>query len=139
MSEDARPACFTIHSLAQLRAVLAAAGDKPITVLSGPTASAYAGYTWFAALIQEASAEFPQAKFTAILDCGDRAGDALGALSAGLTDVIFIGHPDATVRLRQIADTTGARVWSERPASLDLLNMRDPAYAVRAYFETGRS
>jgi hypothetical protein len=136
-SEHARPACFTVHSLAHLRAVLETAGSRPVTILSGPIASAYAGYTWFAALVREASAEFPRANFTAILDCGDRAGDALGALDAGVTDVIFTGHPDAARRLNQIADATGARIISERPVSMDLLNLRDPAYAVRAYFETG--
>jgi hypothetical protein len=125
---------FVIHSLKHLRAVLAACGNRPVIVLSGAGAGAYAGPSWFMAMIAHGFAEFPEARMTAILDCGDRAADAFAALNSGAKHVIFTGHPDAAERLRGIAAQVDASILAERPAAFDLLNVGDPDRAVRRYF-----
>jgi acyl-CoA reductase-like NAD-dependent aldehyde dehydrogenase len=128
-----RAVCFTVHGLPHLRAALKAGVEagRPIVAISAVAASAYAGALWFAEMIQAGREEFPDAKLTAILDCGDRAGDVLVALEAGIACVIFTGNPDAARRLTAIAAETGAAILAERPASFDLLNLRDPDFAAR--------
>jgi hypothetical protein len=135
MSKFDRAVCFTVHGLPHLRAALkaGAAAGRPVVALSAIAASAYAGAGWFAAMIQAGREEFPDAEATAILDCGDRAGDVLVALQAGISRVIFTGHPEAAKRLTAIAAETGATILDERPASLDLLNLRDPDFAARRH------
>jgi len=131
------PAAFVVHSLEHLRAALAtgAATGRPIVALSGPGASAYAGPGWFAALAAAGAAEFPNVQLTAILDCSDRAGDALAALGLGLRHLIFTGHPDAARRLSGIAAGYGGLILGERPNALDLLDVKDPGRAARKYCE----
>lgn len=131
------PATFTVHGLAHLRAALeAGAGSgRPIIALSAPGASAYAGASWFAALIAEGRAEFPDVTLTAILDCGDRAGDALAALRLGLREIVFTGHEEAAERLDEIAREMGAVVRVRRPEAMDLLDIADAARAARKWCE----
>jgi hypothetical protein len=128
MTEDGPPV-FVVHGLAHLSAVLEAARAKarPATVMTAPGASAYAGPSWFAALVAAGRADYPAVELTAILDCGDRAGDALGALKLGLAHIVFTGHPEALARLRAIAAAQGAEILDRRPASFDLLDRKDAA------------
>jgi fructose/tagatose bisphosphate aldolase len=138
MSADRPAACFTIHSLAHLRAALTAgaASGRPVVALSAAGASAFAGAAWFAALVEQARAEFPDVDLTAILDCGDRAGDVPAALKLGLSHIIFTGHAGAAERLRDIAAQAGATVIAARPPSCDLLNARAPLRAARIHCES---
>ena len=140
MSQDAPAACCTIHSLAHLRAALAAgaASGRPVVAVSAVGAAAYAGAGWFAALNRQGAQDFPQVTLTAVLDCADRAGDVLAALKAGMRHVIFTGHPDAAGQLRAIAAETGATILSNRPEACDLLNAEDPAYRARKWCEASR-
>ena len=133
MTKLDRAVCFTVHGLPHLRAALKAGTEagRPVIALSAEAAGAYAGALWFAEMIQAAHEEFPNAELTAILDCGDRAGDVLVALQAGIARVIFTGHPEAACRLTAIAAETGATILAERPPSFDLLNLRDPDFAAR--------
>ena len=56
-----------------------------------------------------------------MLDCGDDAGAAQGAIRAGIEAVIFTGRADVAERLGAIAAATGVRLLTERPpAPLDL-------------------
>jgi len=128
------PAFFVVHSLDHLRAALTAgqASGREVVALSAPAATAYAGPEWFPALIRRARAEFPDADLTAILDCGDRGGDALAALKAGAACIVFTGHPDAGRRLAAIAAETGARILDARPTAFDLLSATDAFHAARA-------
>jgi hypothetical protein len=128
---------FVIHGLKHLRAALAAAraAARPVIVISAPAAGAYAGANWFAVLIAHAAAEFPDVEMTAILDCGDRGGDVLAALKAGLRHIVFTGHPDAAARLIAIATVDGARILDRRPPALDLLDSADVDYAARKHCE----
>jgi hypothetical protein len=138
MTANAPAACFTIHSLAHLRAALTAgaASGRPIVVLSATGASGFAGAGWFASLVEQAGQEFPEVELTAMLDCADRAGDAPAALKLGLSHLIFTGHPEAAIRLQDIAAQSGATVIAARPPSLDLLNARDPFRAARIHCDT---
>lgn len=131
------PATFIVHSLEHLRAALAAgaATGQPIVALSGPGASAYAGPGWFAALAAAGTAAFPNVELTTILDCGDRAGDAVAALNLGLKHLIFTGHPEAAARLSRIGAGLGAVILDHRPDGLDLLDAKDPGRAARKYCE----
>lgn len=133
--KDAEPAAFIVHSLAQLRAALAAgaASGRSILAVSAPSASAYAGASWFAALIAAGKAEFPDVALTPILDCGDRAGDALAALGLGLRHLVFTGHAEAAARLARIAAESGATILDRRPDALDLLDRTDPDRAAQKH------
>ena len=135
MTVRAPAACFTIHSLTHLRAALTAGAEtgRPIVALSAVGASGFAGAAWFAALIEQGRGEFPDVPLTAMLDCADRAGDVPAALRLGLRHVIFTGHAEAAVRLRDIASQTGAAIVATRPAGCDLIDTKDPFYTARAH------
>ena len=138
MTANPPAACFTIHSLAHLRAALAAgaASARPIVALSAIGASGFAGAGWFAALVEQGRTEFSEVELTAILDCADRGGDVPAALKLGLSHIIFTGHAEAAIRLRDIAAQTGATVITVRPPSCDLLNARYPLRVARIHCET---
>jgi hypothetical protein len=123
--------------LAHLRAALTAGAEtgRPIVALSAIGASGFAGAGWFVALIEQGRAEFPEVPLTAILDCADRAGDVPAALKRGITHIVFTGHPEAGLRLQDIAAQTGAAVLPERPSAYDLVNARDPFRAARIHCE----
>ena len=135
---DKPAACFTVHGLPHLRAALTAGAltGRPIVALSAVGASGFAGAGWFIALTEQGRQEFPNVSLTAILDCADRAGDVPAALKRGITHIVFTGHPEAAIRLQDIARQMGAAVLLERPASLDLLNFRDPFRAARIHCES---
>jgi hypothetical protein len=138
MTACAPAACFTIHSLTHLRAALSAgvASGRPVVALSAAGASAFAGAGWFAALVEQARAEFPDVELTAMLDCGDRGGDVMAALRLGLQYMIFTGHAEAASRLGDIASRTGAAIVATRPPACDLINAKDPFYAAQAHCKT---
>jgi hypothetical protein len=129
------PAIFVVHGLDQLRAALAAGAEagRRIVAVSAPGASAYTGALWFLAMTGAGHAELPDVPLTAILDCGDRAGDAQTALEAGAGTVIFTGHPAAAARLADIASRIGAVLLDRRPEACDLGMVPDPARAARVH------
>lgn len=135
MTEKPSAACFTVHSLMDLRAALAAGADsgRAIVALSAVGAGGFAGAGWFAALIEQGRGEFPDVELTAILDCADRSGDVLTAFEAGVRHIVFTGHPQAAERLAKIAAEYGASLLLQRPEACDLLHSRDRAYATRAF------
>jgi hypothetical protein len=72
-------------------------------------------------MIDAARNAVPEARFSAILDCGDDAGATQGAIRAGIESVVFNGPKDVAERLASIAAQTGARVLTTRLAeALDL-------------------
>ena len=117
------PPAFVVHSLTHAVAALeaAAAAGRPVTLLSAPDAGIYAGPGWWKAIADAARGAIPAAQSTTILDCGDDAGAAQGAIRAGVKMIIFTGRADVAERLVAIADAAGLRVLTERPqAALDL-------------------
>jgi len=92
-----------------------------MTLASAPDAGIYAGPGWFREVVRAAREAVPEAKFTAILDCGEDAGATMAAIRAGVEAIVFTGRPDVTTRLTDIAAQAGAKLLTARPAAaLDL-------------------
>jgi hypothetical protein len=128
-----------VHSLSHARAALeaAAALGTPLTLLSPTLAAAYMGAGYFRALIEEASAGFPDIPFAAVLDCGDEPGFVLAALSEGIKTVRFTGPETTAKRLAEIAGKQGAKLIRQDIEALDLLDCKDPAAACRDWLANG--
>jgi hypothetical protein len=126
---------ITIHGLADARAALAAAQALrvPVTVISGPGGGSYAGAGWFNAVLREACADYPDVRVTAILDCDDAAGHAIGAFRAGTKAVRFTGRADVAEKLRDIAASVNGELITEPVDTLDLRGQRDPVLACTAW------
>src|SRR5271169_789879 len=71
-----------VHSLAQAAAALTAAtrADRAVVLASARDAGGSVGPGWFGALIAAARGAVPEARFSAVLDCGDNVGAALAAI-----------------------------------------------------------
>jgi hypothetical protein len=107
------------HAVAALKA--AAAASRRVTLLSAPGAGGYAGPGWFRELVAAAHETVPEARFSALLDCGDEPGAILAALRSQVEGVIFTGRADVAQRLADIAGQCGAAFETARPAAdLDL-------------------
>ena len=108
---------FIVHSLAHAVAALSAAqaAGRAVVLASAADAGISAGPGWFKALIDAARAAVPAARFSAMLDCGDDAGAAQGAIRAGVDAVIFTGRADVAERLQAIARDRNCRVFTEWP------------------------
>lgn len=116
------------HAVAALRA--AAEADRAMVILSAPDAEISVGPGWWHALIEKAREAAPAARATWLLDCGDDAGAAMGAIRAGVEGVVFTGRADVAARLSDIAGQRGASLLTSRPEpALDLggLFFADPA------------
>ncbi|NUB09057.1 hypothetical protein FW320_23105 [Azospirillum sp. Vi22] len=122
-----------IHSLTDADAACAAAADLGVSLLlvSAPGAAASAGAGWFREVAARAAARHPSVAMTAVLDCADRPGDALGALSAGIGAILFTGRLDVAERLADIAAQRSARLLTTLPEALDLRGARDPRRVCR--------
>ncbi len=79
-------------------------------LLSAEGAGAYAGPTWFAALVGLAQDRHPGALAGAILDCSDDAGAVLAAIRAGVELIAYSGSPATRRRLNEIATARGVRI-----------------------------
>jgi hypothetical protein len=114
---------IAFHSLAQAVAALTAAAraGRPVVLASAADAGGYVGPGWFAALIVAAREAVPEARFSAVLDCGDNVGAALAAIRSEVEAVVFTGRTDVACRLADIAEQHGVRLDTSRSAiALDL-------------------
>lgn len=129
-----------IHSADHARAALRAATElgRPVTLISAAGAAGFAGAGYFAALMAEARRDFPDVAFTAILDCGDAPGDALGAMRQGVRHIHFSGTDSARAKLKQIAKAQGATLIIGDVAALDLERVADAESACRAWLTRTR-
>jgi hypothetical protein len=112
-----------VHSLAHAVAALTAAAEtgQEIVIASAPDAGIYAGPGWWRALVDAAREAVPAAKATSVLDCGDDAGAAQGAIRAGVKGIVFTGRADVAARLADIAGQRRAMLLTTRPEpALDL-------------------
>ena len=109
-----------IHSLAHAVAALSAAADagRPIVLASPPDAGIYAGPGWFREVMGAARPAVPEARSTALLDCGEDAGAAMAAIRAGVEAIVFTGPAELAARLADIAAQAGVRLLTERPAAI---------------------
>jgi hypothetical protein len=94
------------------------------------------GATVFRDMIAEAARPYPGVAVTAVFDCGDDPGLALGALRHGLKVIRLAAGDDARRRVAEIAAAGGARL-EDAPAAdapaLDLLDVRDRRAALMAW------
>jgi len=109
-----------IHSLAHAVAALSAAAEagQPIVLASPPDAGIYAGPGWFREVMRAARQAVPEARCTALLDCGEDAGAAMAAIRAGVEAIVFTGPAGVAARLADIAAQAGIRLLTERPAAI---------------------
>ncbi len=128
---------IVFHTLEHTRAALAAAthAEAPVILRSAPGASAYAGAQYLKAMVEHASAEFPDADFTAVIDCGDDPGHAQGALRIGWKVLLFGGPEDVRSKIADIAEQHGARLVGDAGETLDLLDLPDSEGACRNFLE----
>jgi hypothetical protein len=124
-----------IHELAHAHAALTAAAELgvPVALWSAPGAAAYAGAGWFSAVLTRAAAAVPGARFSAVLDCADRADLVQAALRQGLAELCYRGPAGLTRRLADIARQQQATLHRRRPVALDLCQARDPLVACREW------
>lgn len=123
------------HAVAALCA--AAAASVPARLLSARGAAAYTGPTWFRDLVAQARAEVPEAKATALLDCADRAGDALAAIRARVPAIAVDLPPDVADRIADMAAQAGITVEPYDDAgALDLADAADPARACAKWLDS---
>lgn len=112
-----------VHTLAHATGALRATAraHRPIVLMSAPDAGIYAGPLWWTALVAAARAAVPDARASALLDCGDRPGAALAAIRSRVEGVVFSGGGEVGRRLAEIAHQQGVRFVAQRPVGgLDL-------------------
>lgn len=136
MMTDMLGRAVIVHSLGHALAALAAAAraGHAITLLSAPGAAAYIGPLLFMSIVAQARARYPAVPVDAVLDCGDRAGDALAALRQGVPAIRFTGRADVADKLTAIAAQRGQRVVRAELPALDLLLEADPDGALARWF-----
>jgi hypothetical protein len=122
-----RPA-IVVHTLDHAKSALAAAErtKSPILLLSPEGFAAYGGALLFHTMVEQAQIAYPAARCTAMLDCGDAPGHALGALRTGFKAVRLGGRAAARTRVGAIAAKLKATVVAKRPPALDLLDSVSP-------------
>ncbi len=130
----ARP--VRVWGLPDARAALEAAISlgAPALLLVGDAAG---GALWFVRMIEEIRLECAGVDLIAVLDCADRAGDAQGALAAGVRHLLFSGAPEVAARLADIAARSGAVVLTALPPALDPRSLRNPSAGRRAWLAGG--
>lgn len=137
----ARPArAVIVHSLADARTAIAAAARLrvPVILESAAGAAGYAGPLWFLEVVRAAHAERPNVTVTAVLDCGDSPGYALGALRAGCQAIRLHARPKVAAKIKAIARQYGAVLCGGKARALDLLNERDPERACLEWLGRGQ-
>jgi hypothetical protein len=111
------PLAIAVHDLHQARAALAAAEAMALCLRlwTVPGAAAYAGVGYLHALGEELGV-------AVVIDCGDDAGAVMAALRIGAREVAFTGDDAVARKLLDMAEQQGARLWTERPAGLVVLD-----------------
>jgi delta 1-pyrroline-5-carboxylate dehydrogenase len=105
-----------VQAIAALSA--AAEAGRTIVLASPAGAGIYAGPGWFREVIRAAREAVPNARFRALLDCGEDAGAAMAAIRARIEAIVFTGRADVSTRLDDIAAQAGAALLTERPTAL---------------------
>lgn len=124
-----------IHDLEHATAALAVAAEMNIdvTLISAPGAVAYLGATVFRDIVAEAANVHPDARYTAVLDCGDEPGLAMGAMRHGIKAVRIHNGPELSDKLADIAGQRGVTVYQGDGPEMDLDGMTNLLGACRAW------
>lgn len=101
-----------VNGLEEARAALR---DGVRGLVSPPYAACHAGVGYYAELIEQLRAEFPDTAFTFTVCCGTDAAIAHDALRLGLTSIVFQGDPALWEKLSTIAEVLGAEVLGKYP------------------------
>lgn len=101
-------------------ALAAAAAADALAVPLTLMAPEGCGALWLLELLERVRRAHPRLEVAALLDCGDRAGEAQGALAAGVPQLLFTGRADLAERLAAIAAAGGATLLTCCPPLLDL-------------------
>ncbi|MGA1855459.1 hypothetical protein VH569_05685 [Azospirillum sp. 11R-A] len=112
----ARPILIRSFGDALAAARAAESAGTGLTLMAPPAA----GALWLLGVLERVRRSHPGVASTGLLDCGDRAGEAQGALAAGVPGLLFTGHPQAADRLAAIAAARGAVLLTRCPPLLDL-------------------
>lgn len=129
-----------VHDLSHALAALEAASELrvAVTLRSAPGAADYLGAGAFKAIVDIAREAWPDVPVTAVLDCADAAGYALGAFRIGIEVVRFRGRPAVRRKLADIAAQQDARLDADRRKALDLLDRPDPLSDCREWLSARR-
>ena len=130
---------IVIHSLAHAQAAVRAATElgAPVELWSAPGAAAYAGASWFKAVVDAMRAPSPAVPISVVLDCAELPGLVLGAFRVGIEAACFTGPAQVAAKLADIAAQEGRRLYRRRPArALDLRHATDPDGACRTWLAT---
>jgi hypothetical protein len=119
-AEGGDPPAVTVHAAAEAALALSLAGKRGVLLLSAPGAAGYLGPDWFLGIIVAAAAAAPGVPHKPVLDCADAPGQALGALRAGLRDLVLDPACPAFAQVAAAAAALGGRVRDVRPDALDL-------------------
>lgn len=141
MSTPALPPCIIIHGLDHARAALTAAQGRDIILRSPSGAAALHGVEWWKRLLDRLRRDFPDAPFTAILDCGDCPGWAMAALRAEAGLIVLAGDGPAHRAVREAAEQKEAwgRVGGDTTASICSAPMIPACPAGSSFNGRGRS
>ena len=107
-----------VHGVADAKAALTP--GLPVTLLSAPGASLFAGCLWWREVVAAARALYPDTRATDILDCADGAGMAMGALRSGVCRLILWPDAPGWAGVNAIAERQGGFVLPEAPPALDM-------------------
>ena len=118
-----------------MRAALTAARDLDQTVLllTAPGAVAAVGPDVLKAMVEDAAAAVPSARFEALIDCGSQPGIAMGALRAGWRHLVFQGDAAVQPKIADLARQHGAVLETSAPPARDFGNSRHPDKAALAW------
>ena len=91
----------------------------------------------FTALIEETLQAWPDAMITSVLDCGDQAGTAIGALRRGVKRISVNLDTSVLSKINDIARQLDADVVATSDTALDLLDVADMDRAIRQHLTDG--
>ena len=109
------------HNLRQAECGMEAAVDFScqVTLLTPPGAAKYGGPEYYWAIVQAAQDRYPQAKVTALLNCGNDSALAQMALHIGWRQLVLLGRVGARNKVKQIARAYGGEVLARPPKAFD--------------------
>jgi len=90
-----------------------------VTLLTAPGAAQYGGPEFYWAMVQAAQDRYPQAKATAILNCGSDSALAQMALRIGWRQLVLLGRESVRAKVQQIAQAYGGKVVARPPKAFD--------------------
>jgi len=130
---------FIIHDLSHVLTVGKASEELglPATVQSAPGLATTLGPEAFTALIEETLHACPDAMIVGVLDCGDQAGTAIGALRRGVKRVSVNLDTPVKDKVSDIASQLDAEVVAISDTALDLLDVADMDRAIRQHMTDG--